>query len=199
MKVSARFRRRHLRGTLIVSFTFLFSCAGLVAAADQAIALKAARLFDGKSKTLMQNGVVIVQGDKIVDLGSNLPIPSDAKVIDLGDATLSPGFMDAHTHLTLDFSGNYNERRLKELDQNVSEHAIKATTWARDTVEAGFTTVRDLWSPLLESVRRADTSIAPPVFGMGFSGVNLVTAKEWPMDRMRFAKPCALRSKMART
>ena len=83
----------------------------------------------------MQNGVVIVQGDKIVDLGSNLPIPSDAKVIDLGDATLSPGFMDAHTHLTLDFSGNYNERRLKELDQNVSEHAIKATTWARDTVE----------------------------------------------------------------
>ena len=91
MKVSARFRRRHLRGTLIVSFTFLFFCAGFVTAADQAIALKAARLFDGKSKTLMQNGVVIVQGDKIVDLGSNLPIPSDAKVIDLGDATLSPG------------------------------------------------------------------------------------------------------------
>src|SRR6185295_16086479 len=113
-------------------------------AADQPIVLKAARLFDGKSKTLSQNGVVIVQGDKIVDLGSNLAIPSDAKVIDLGDATLSPGFMDAHTHLTLDFSGNYNERRLQELDQNVSEHAIKATEFARVTVEAGFTTVRDL-------------------------------------------------------
>src|SRR4051812_43282470 len=70
------------------------------------IALKAARLFDGKSKTLVTNGVVIVQGDKIVDAGSNLPIPQGAQVIDLGDATLSPGFMDAHTHLTADFSGN---------------------------------------------------------------------------------------------
>ena len=159
MKVSAHFRRRHLRGMLIVSFTFLFSSAGFVAAADQAIALKAARLFDGKSKTLMPNGVVIVQGDKIVDLGSNLPIPSDAKVIDLGDATLSPGFMDAHTHLTLDFSGNYNERRLKELDQNVSEHAIKATTWARDTVEAGFTTVRDLGSRFVGSHEFVDVAL----------------------------------------
>ena len=159
MKVSAHFRRHHLRGTLIVSFTFLFFCAGLVAAADQAIALKAARLFDGKSKALMQNGVVIVQGDKIVDLGSNLPIPSDAKVIDLGDATLSPGFMDAHTHLTLDFSGNYNDRRLRELDQNVSEHAIKATTWARDTVEAGFTTVRDLGSRFVGSREFVDVAL----------------------------------------
>ena len=159
MKVSAHLRRRHLRGTLILSFTFLFFCAGFVAAADQAIALKAARLFDGKSKTLMQNGVVIVQGDKIVDLGSNLPIPSEAKVIDLGDATLSPGFMDAHTHLTLDFSGNYNERRLKELDQNVSEHAIKATTWARDTVEAGFTTVRDLGSRFVGSREFVDVAL----------------------------------------
>ena len=68
------------------------------------IALKAARLFDGKSKALVTNGVVIVQGDKIVDAGSNLPIPQGAQVIELGDATLSPGFMDAHTHLTADFS-----------------------------------------------------------------------------------------------
>src|SRR3979411_686366 len=158
MKVSACFRRRHLRGALI-GFTFLFSGAVLVAAADQAIALKAARLFDGKSRTLMQNGVVIVQGDKIVDLGSNLPIPSDAKVIDLVHAKLSPGFMDAHTHLTLDFSGNYNERRLKELDQNVSEHAIKATTWARDTVEAGFTTVRDLGSRFVGSREFVDVAL----------------------------------------
>src|SRR6266487_2038788 len=99
MKISA-LSGCHLRSTLILCLTFLFPCAGLVAAADQAIALKAARLFDGKSKTLVQNGVVIVQGDKIVDVGSNLAIPSDAKVIDLGDVTLSPGFMDAHTHLT---------------------------------------------------------------------------------------------------
>src|ERR1700693_3810872 len=128
-------------------------------AAEKTIVLKAARLFDGKSKALVQNGVVIVQGNKIVDAGSNLPAPSDAQVIDLGDATLSPGFMDGHTHLTLDFSGNYNERRLKEVDLNVSEQAIIATTHARATVEAGFTTVRDLGSRFVGSREFVDVAL----------------------------------------
>src|SRR5213080_301982 len=128
-------------------------------AADQTIALKAARLFDGKSNALVQNAVVIVQGDKIVDAGSNLPIPSGAQMIDLGDATLAPGFMDAHTHLTADFSGNYNERRLQQLDLNVSEHAIRATAFARATVEAGFTTVRDLGSRFVASREFVDVAL----------------------------------------
>ena len=127
--------------------------------ANTTIVLKAARLFDGKSKALVTNGVVIVQGDKIVDAGSNLPIPQGAQVIDLGDATLSPGFMDAHTHLTLDFSGNYNDRRLKEVDLNVSEHAIIATTYARATLEAGFTTVRDLGSRFVGSKEFVDVAL----------------------------------------
>ena len=136
-------------------------CLGIAAnAADQTtIVLKAARMFDGKSKALVQNAVVIVQGDKIVDVGSNLPVPEGAKVIDLGDVTLSPGFMDAHTHLTTDFSGNYNERRLHELDLNVSEQAIKATTYARATVEAGFTTVRDLGSRFVASREFVDVAL----------------------------------------
>jgi len=128
-------------------------------AADETIALKAARLFDGKSSSLLQNGVVIVRGDKIVDAGSNLPLPSGAQVIDLGDATLSPGFMDAHTHLTADYSGNYNERRLQELDLNVSEQAIRATMFARATVEAGFTTVRDLGSRFVASREFVDVAL----------------------------------------
>src|SRR5213083_2919392 len=128
-------------------------------AADQLIVLKAARLFDGKSNTLSQNAVVIVQGDKIVDAGSNLPIPSGAQVIDLGDATLAPGFMDAHTHLTADFSGNYNERRLQQLDLNVSEQAISATAFARATVEAGFTTVRDMGSRFVASHESVDVAL----------------------------------------
>src|SRR5881409_3504381 len=128
-------------------------------AADQLIVLKAARLFDGKSNALLQNAVVIVQGDKIVDAGSNLPIPSGAQVIDLGDATLAPGFMDAHTHLTLDFSGDYNLRRLHELDLDVSEQAIRATTFARATIEAGFTTVRDLGSHFVGSREFVDVAL----------------------------------------
>jgi imidazolonepropionase-like amidohydrolase len=146
---------------VIRSFLLLlaFTSAITIQAAEKTIVLKAARLFDGKSKALLQNGVVIVQGNKIVDAGTNLPAPTDAQVIDLGDATLSPGFMDGHTHLTLDFSGNYNERRLKEIDLNVSEHAIMATRFARATVEAGFTTVRDLGSRFPASKEMVDIAL----------------------------------------
>src|SRR5947207_1496896 len=135
-------------------------CFGVSAlAADQSVVLKAARMFDGKSNALVQNAVVIVQGDKIVDAGSNLPIPGGAQVVDLGDATLSPGFMDAHTHLTLDYSGDNNLRRLKEVDLNVSEQAIIATAYARSTIEAGFTTVRDLGSHFVGSREFVDVAL----------------------------------------
>src|SRR5213593_302788 len=141
------------------ALVILLSLGIAAQAADQLIVLKAARLFDGKSNALVQNAVVIVQGDKIVDAGSNLPVPSGAQVIDLGDATLAPGFMDAHTHLTADFSGNYNERRLQEVDLNVSEQAIRATAFARATVEAGFTTVRDLGSRFVASREFVDVAL----------------------------------------
>ena len=147
-----------MRITFRILLFFLFFDVS-VHAADQPIALKAARMFDGKSNALVQNAIVIIQGDKIADAGSNLPIPSGAQVIDLGDATLSPGFMDAHTHLTLDFSGDYNLRRLKEIDLNVSEQAIIATTHARATVEAGFTTVRDLGSRFVGSREFVDVAL----------------------------------------
>ena len=140
---------------IVVAFFLAVSARG----ADEVIAVKAARIFDGKSSALLQNGVVVVEGDRIADAGSNLPIPSSARVIDLGDATLCPGFMDAHTHLTDDFSGNYNERRLRELDLNVSEQAIRATMFARVTVEAGFTTVRDLGSHFVASHEFVDVAL----------------------------------------
>ena len=140
---------------IVVAFFLAVSARG----ADEVIAVKAARIFDGKSSAFLQNGVVVVEGDKIADAGSNLPIPSSARVIDLGDATLCPGFMDAHTHLTDDFSGNYNERRLRELDLNVSEQAIRATMFGRVTVEAGFTTVRDLGSHFVASHEFVDVAL----------------------------------------
>jgi imidazolonepropionase-like amidohydrolase len=140
-------------------FAFSFCITTVSFAADNVIALKAARLFDGKSKTLVGNVVVLVQGNTITDVGSNLQIPTGAQVIDLGEATLSPGFMDAHTHLTLDYSGNYNERRLKELEHNTSEMAYDCIAYARATVEAGFTSVRDVGSRVTNTHEFPDVAL----------------------------------------
>jgi imidazolonepropionase-like amidohydrolase len=138
---------------------FLLLASSLVAnAADKTIVLKAARLFDGKSKALVQNGVVIVQGSKIIDAGSNLSVPTDAQVIDLGDATLSPGFMDGHTHLAHDYT-DYKRERMEQIDLNVSEKALRATIHARATLEAGFTTVRDLGSRFPGSKEMVDIAL----------------------------------------
>jgi imidazolonepropionase-like amidohydrolase len=143
---------------LCCSVLIVFSCVISTLAADQPIVLRAARLFDGKSNTLVQNGVIIVQGDKIVNVGSNLPTPNGAQVIDLGDATLSPGFIDAHTHLTADFT-DFNKRRLEELSLNVAEQTLRAASYARATLEAGFTTVRDLGSRVVGSREFIDVSL----------------------------------------
>ena len=151
-----RIASRLYYSAVIVILLFSAVAAG---AADQTIVLKAARMFDGKSKSLIPNGVIVVQGDKIVDAGSNLPVPIGGKVIDLGDVTLSPGFMDAHTHLTADFSGDFNKRRLEQLDLNVSEQAIRAVGYARTTVEAGFTTVRDVGSRFVSSREFVDVAL----------------------------------------
>jgi len=107
--------------------------------------LRAARLFDGTSDTLLEPGVIVVSNGMIQSVGSRA-VPSGGAVIDLGDATLLPGFIDAHTHLTGDFNPDYAGARLLGLERPVSEVAIRATVNARKTLMAGFTTVRDLGS-----------------------------------------------------
>ena len=112
--------------------------------AQTTYALKAARLFDGKSDSVVQPGLVIVSGNKIQAVGGTAP--ANATVIDLGDATLLPGFIDAHTHLTMDFDADYEGARLTSYSRTVAESAIHSTVNARKTLMAGFTTVRDVGS-----------------------------------------------------
>src|SRR5437868_2765048 len=66
--------------------------------------LKAARMFDGKSNTLSTPGLVVVTDGKISGVGPKATSPPSAETIDLGDATLLPGFIDAHTHITMMYS-----------------------------------------------------------------------------------------------
>ena len=77
------------------------------AAVNRPIVLKAAHLFDSVSGTLTDGGVVVVQGNKIQAVGAAVPLPADAEVIDLGDATLLPGFIDAHVHLSQESGPNW--------------------------------------------------------------------------------------------
>jgi imidazolonepropionase-like amidohydrolase len=112
------------------------------------IVLKAARLIDGTGAPAVQNGVVVVTDDRIVAVGTegSVTVPAGARVIDLGDATLLPGFIDAHTHII--------GRPLsdpKSDDAGVKDYpgyaAIVGVENARKTLMAGFTSIRVLGSP----------------------------------------------------
>lgn len=113
---------------------------------DKTYVLKAARLFDGKSDSLVTPGLVVVTGGKIVAVGSSAAIPASAEIVDLGDATLLPGLIDAHTHLTFPYTDDYNRRQVENLRKTVPEKALDASVNARVTLLAGITTVRDVGS-----------------------------------------------------
>jgi imidazolonepropionase-like amidohydrolase len=117
---------------------------GAADAKPQVTAIKAARLFDGKGDAAVANGVVIVLGTRITAVGSGIPIPAGATVLDLGDATLLPGFIDAHVHLTGESGENWYRETLDGMRRTIPEQAIRATEYARKTLFAGFTTVRNV-------------------------------------------------------
>src|ERR1700744_4332008 len=71
------------------------------------IVLKAARVFTATSEPPLAPGMVVVQGDRITQVGQSLAVPPGAQVIDLGDATLLPGFIDAHVHLDMEMSDDW--------------------------------------------------------------------------------------------
>ena len=108
--------------------------------------LKAAALFDGRSDTLTTPGLVVVTGNRIVAVGPGAALPAGAEVMDLGNATLLPGFIDAHTHLSFPYSDDYNKTELERLQKTIAERALDASVNARITLMAGFTTVRDVGS-----------------------------------------------------
>jgi imidazolonepropionase-like amidohydrolase len=139
--------------TSILPLLLLLQPGGAAATSPpKPIVLKAARMFDGKSDALVPNGVVIVEGKAIKAVGAGLSVPEGSTVIDLGDATLCPGFIDAHTHLTHERPDDYNQGFVDRMRREVAEQAILSTLYARRTVEAGFTTVRDVGSEHLLDV-----------------------------------------------
>ena len=107
----------------------------------QGVVLKAARMLDVVSGQIQSPAVIVVTGDRITSIGG--PIPRGARVIDLGDVTLLPGLIDAHTHLTDDIEGDWVNRSVNE---TAADAALRGARNAKLTLEAGFTTVRDVGS-----------------------------------------------------
>jgi imidazolonepropionase-like amidohydrolase len=143
-------RQRTLAGSWVVGLAALIfaqsSFADAGAAAPRPIVLKAAHLFDSVSGKLVDGGVVVVSGTKILAVGGDAKIPDGAQIIDLGDATLLPGFIDAHVHLSSESGPHWYHDWFDNIMRFPAEQALYGAHYAKITLEAGVTTVRDLGS-----------------------------------------------------
>lgn len=131
--------------TAAIAVASAMSVEAQQAPAPQTTVIRAARLIDGTGAAPIQNGVVVVTGDKIVAVGARGRVqePSGARVIDLGNATLLPGLIDAHTHIIgreLSDPGSSDEA-VRDFG---SFGAIIGVKNAEKTLLAGFTTIRNL-------------------------------------------------------
>lgn len=131
--------------------------------------LHAARLLDVKAGKIVRPGEVLVEGDRIVEVGASVKHPSNAEVIDLGDRTLMPGLIDAHIHLFL----HPGAEDLQTVQESVPERTIVATLAARDDLMAGFTGERDMGT---EGAGSADTAVR-----------NAINRGEIPGPRLRIS------------
>jgi imidazolonepropionase-like amidohydrolase len=100
-------------------------------------------MIDVVKGEVVRPGVVVIDGGRIRSVGPS-QLPDGARTVDLGDMTLLPGLIDAHTHLTFDISGDWVTRSVRELP---ADAALRGARNARVTLLAGFTTVRDVGAP----------------------------------------------------
>jgi imidazolonepropionase-like amidohydrolase len=112
--------------------------AGL--AQSTTLAIRAGRLIDGAGGPPLTNTIVLIEGDRITGVGPGVPLPPGARVIDLSDYTLLPGLIDAHTHICF----APQDGKDPVLQKSVPFRALEGAAAARASLEAGFTTLRDL-------------------------------------------------------
>jgi imidazolonepropionase-like amidohydrolase len=120
-------------------FMLLATCA-LAQTAPQKTIVQAGRLLDVKSGRLLTNQQIVIEGEKIVSVGPTTAVPAGAKVISLPNSTVLPGLIDAHTHLT----GEAGKVGYEELGVSIPREALVGAKNAKITLEAGFTTVRNV-------------------------------------------------------
>ncbi|MGI8435736.1 MAG: amidohydrolase family protein [Chthoniobacterales bacterium] len=151
-------------------FLLCLSTVGGTASAQQAILLKPAQVFDGQE--MHAGWSVLVEGDKITATGPDVSAPSDVRVVDLPGQTLMPGMIEGHSHM---FLHPYNETPWNDqvLNESLAERVARATVHARKTLEAGFTTARDLGT---EGAGYADVGLKKAIDSGIIPGPRLLVA-----------------------
>jgi imidazolonepropionase-like amidohydrolase len=132
-----------------------FALASLLAAAQPPatpIVLRAARLLQVDTGTLLQPGEILIRGERILAVGASVEHPQGARIIDLGDATLLPGLIDSHVHLFL----HPGAEDLQTVEESVPWRTLLAAQAAKADLMAGFTAERDMGT---EGAGSADTAV----------------------------------------
>jgi imidazolonepropionase-like amidohydrolase len=124
------------------------------------VVVRAGHLLDVKTGKTLSNQTIVIQGDKIVSVGSDSAAPAGAQVIDLPNATVLPGLIDAHTHITMTTNFGYST-----LGISIPRAALYGARNARVTLDAGFTTVRNVGASGFTDVALRDAINAGDVPG----------------------------------
>ena len=120
----------------------LLFVTGSAFAADPLTVIRAARMIDGRSDAVIAPGIVVVRGNKIERIGG--AVPADATVIDLGDATILPGLIDAHTHVLLQGDVTQEDYDKQIFRESLPYRALRASRAVKMALERGFTSMRDV-------------------------------------------------------
>ena len=142
--------------------------AGL--AASQVTAIRAGKLVDVESGSILPDQVILIRDSRIENVGRNLTIPADARIIDLSHMTVLPGLIDCHTHLA---DGARTGDPLAQFKKTAAQIALESVPNARVMLESGFTTVRDVGTyralgdiALRDAINRGDL-VGPRMFVAG--------------------------------
>lgn len=130
--------------TFFLALALLVSAPGV--ALGDVVAIKAGKLVDPANASTSTNQVILIEGSKIKAVGSNLPMPAGATVIDLSHATVLPGLFDCHTHMCLSTVRRLDNGKFffTTLIDTTAYRAIQGVANARAMLDSGFTTIRDV-------------------------------------------------------